>query len=43
MRKIAAVTTSRADFTSLYWPLRDLVSHPGVDLKIIALGPHLSP
>ena len=43
MRKIAAVTTSRADFTALYWPLRDLVSHPGVDLKIIALGPHLSP
>src|SRR5579863_5481642 len=43
MRKIAAVTTSRADFTALYWPLRDLASHPDVDLKIIALGPHLSP
>ncbi len=42
-RKIAAVTTSRADFTALYWPLRDLGSHPEVDLKIIALGPHLSP
>jgi UDP-N-acetylglucosamine 2-epimerase (non-hydrolysing)/GDP/UDP-N,N'-diacetylbacillosamine 2-epimerase (hydrolysing) len=42
-RRIAAVTTSRADFTALYWPLRDLASHPGVDLKIIALGPHLSP
>jgi UDP-hydrolysing UDP-N-acetyl-D-glucosamine 2-epimerase len=42
-RKIAAVTTSRADFTALYWPLHDLASHPGVDLKIIALGPHLSP
>jgi UDP-N-acetylglucosamine 2-epimerase (non-hydrolysing)/GDP/UDP-N,N'-diacetylbacillosamine 2-epimerase (hydrolysing) len=42
-RKIAAVTTSRADFTALYWPLRDLASHPDVDLKIIALGPHLSP
>src|SRR5580704_16286359 len=42
-RKIAAVTTSRADFTALYWPLRDLASHPEVDLKIIALGPHLSP
>ena len=43
MRKIAAVTTSRADFAALYWPLHDLVSHPGVDLKIIALGAHLSP
>jgi UDP-hydrolysing UDP-N-acetyl-D-glucosamine 2-epimerase len=41
-RKIAAVTTSRADFAALYWPLRDLASHPDVDLKIIALGPHLS-
>src|SRR5277367_546823 len=42
-RKIAAVTTSRADFTALYWPLRDLASNPDVDLRIIALGPHLSP
>jgi UDP-hydrolysing UDP-N-acetyl-D-glucosamine 2-epimerase len=42
-RTIAAVTTSRADFTALYWPLHDLASHPEVDLKIIALGPHLSP
>jgi UDP-hydrolysing UDP-N-acetyl-D-glucosamine 2-epimerase len=42
-RTIAAVTTSRADFTALYWPLRDLASHPEVDLRIIALGPHLSP
>ncbi len=42
-RKIAAVTTSRADFTALYWPLHDLSAHPDVDLKIIALGPHLSP
>src|ERR1700685_1157720 len=42
-RKIAAVTTSRADFTALYWPLHDLAAHPDVDLRIIALGPHLSP
>lgn len=42
-RKIAAVTTSRADFTALYWPLHDLAQHPDVDLKIIALGAHLSP
>ena len=42
-RKIAVVTTSRADYSLLYWPLRDLASHPDVDLKIIALGPHLSP
>ena len=42
-RKIAVVTTSRADYSALYWPLRDLASHPDVELKIIALGPHLSP
>jgi UDP-N-acetylglucosamine 2-epimerase (non-hydrolysing)/GDP/UDP-N,N'-diacetylbacillosamine 2-epimerase (hydrolysing) len=43
MRKIAVVTTSRADYSLLYWPLRDLASHPDIDLRIIALGPHLSP
>jgi UDP-N-acetylglucosamine 2-epimerase (non-hydrolysing)/GDP/UDP-N,N'-diacetylbacillosamine 2-epimerase (hydrolysing) len=42
-RRIAVVTTSRADYSLLYWPLRDLASHPDVDLKIVALGPHLSP
>jgi UDP-hydrolysing UDP-N-acetyl-D-glucosamine 2-epimerase len=42
-RKIAVVTTSRADYSLLYWPLRDMASHPDVDLKIVALGPHLSP
>jgi UDP-hydrolysing UDP-N-acetyl-D-glucosamine 2-epimerase len=42
-RRIAAITTSRADYGHLYWPLRDLLSNPDVDLRIIALGPHLSP
>jgi UDP-N-acetylglucosamine 2-epimerase (non-hydrolysing)/GDP/UDP-N,N'-diacetylbacillosamine 2-epimerase (hydrolysing) len=42
-RKIAAVTTSRADFSHLYWPLRELAAHPDIDLKIVAIGPHLSP
>jgi len=27
-RKIAAVTSSRADYSHLYWPLRELASHP---------------
>jgi len=27
----------------LYWPLRELSQKPGVDLRIIAFGPHLSP
>jgi len=42
-RKIVAVTTSRADYGHLYWPLKDLQLSAGVDLRIIAMGPHLSP
>jgi UDP-hydrolysing UDP-N-acetyl-D-glucosamine 2-epimerase len=42
-RRIAVVTSSRADYSHLYWPLRELAKHPAIDLKIIALGPHLSP
>jgi UDP-N-acetylglucosamine 2-epimerase (non-hydrolysing)/GDP/UDP-N,N'-diacetylbacillosamine 2-epimerase (hydrolysing) len=42
-RKIAVLTTSRADYSHLYWPLRDLSTHPEVDLKLIVLGSHLSP
>ena len=42
-RKIAVVTTSRADYGHLYWPLRELAAHPEVELGVIALGPHLSP
>jgi UDP-hydrolysing UDP-N-acetyl-D-glucosamine 2-epimerase len=42
-RKIAVITTSRADYGHLYWPLRDLSNHDVVDLRIIVLGSHLSP
>ncbi len=42
-RKIAVVTTSRADYGHLYWPLRELEMHPEVQLELIALGAHLSP
>jgi UDP-N-acetylglucosamine 2-epimerase (non-hydrolysing)/GDP/UDP-N,N'-diacetylbacillosamine 2-epimerase (hydrolysing) len=42
-RKIAVITSSRADYSHLYWPLKDLSAHPDVDLKIVALGAHLSP
>jgi len=42
-RKIAVITTSRADYSHLYWPLRDLSVHPLVDVKLIVLGAHLSP
>jgi UDP-N-acetylglucosamine 2-epimerase (non-hydrolysing)/GDP/UDP-N,N'-diacetylbacillosamine 2-epimerase (hydrolysing) len=42
-RKIAVVTSSRADYSHLYWPLRELSAQPDVDLRIIVMGAHLSP
>jgi UDP-hydrolysing UDP-N-acetyl-D-glucosamine 2-epimerase len=42
-RTIAVVTTSRADYSHLYWPLHDLSRHADVDLRLIVLGAHLSP
>lgn len=42
-RKIAVVTSSRADYSHLYWPLVELAKHPDVDLGIIVMGAHLSP
>ena len=42
-RRIAVVTTSRADYSHLHWPLRALAGHPDVDLRLIVLGAHLSP
>jgi UDP-N-acetylglucosamine 2-epimerase (non-hydrolysing)/GDP/UDP-N,N'-diacetylbacillosamine 2-epimerase (hydrolysing) len=42
-RKIAVVTSSRADYAHLRWLLHDLEKHPSVDLQVITLGPHLSP
>jgi UDP-N-acetylglucosamine 2-epimerase (non-hydrolysing)/GDP/UDP-N,N'-diacetylbacillosamine 2-epimerase (hydrolysing) len=41
-RTIAAITTSRADYSHLYWPLKALAGHPDVDLKLIVFGSHLS-
>ena len=42
-RTIAVVTTSRADYSHLYWPLKELEDHPDADLRLIVLGSHLSP
>ena len=42
-RRIGVVTTSRADYSHLYWPLRELSVHPEVDLAVFILGAHLSP
>ena len=42
-RKIAVITTSRADAGHLHWILKDLAAHPQVDLRVISMGAHLSP
>ena len=42
-RRIGVITTSRADYSHLYWPLRELSAHPDVDLAVFVLGAHLSP
>ncbi len=42
-RKIAVITTSRADYGHLYWPLKGLSAHEKVDARLIVLGAHLSP
>jgi UDP-N-acetylglucosamine 2-epimerase (non-hydrolysing)/GDP/UDP-N,N'-diacetylbacillosamine 2-epimerase (hydrolysing) len=42
-RRIGVITTSRADYSHLYWPLRELAAHPDVDLGLFTLGAHLAP
>ena len=42
-RTIAVVTSSRADYSHLYWPLRALAEHPDVELRLSVMGAHLSP
>jgi UDP-hydrolysing UDP-N-acetyl-D-glucosamine 2-epimerase len=42
-RSIAVITTSRADYSHLYWLLKELSARPQIDLHLIAFGPHLSP
>jgi UDP-N-acetylglucosamine 2-epimerase (non-hydrolysing)/GDP/UDP-N,N'-diacetylbacillosamine 2-epimerase (hydrolysing) len=42
-RRIAVITTSRADYGHLYWPLRELEARPEIEVRLIALGAHLAP
>jgi len=42
-RKITVVTSSRADYSHLYWVFRELAKKPDVELTVVAMGPHLSP
>lgn len=42
-KKIVAITSSRADYSHLYWPLRGLEADKNIELTILCFGPHLSP
>lgn len=43
MRRIAVITTSRADYSHLHWVLKGLQAHPEVDLRLLVSGSHLAP
>ena len=41
-RKVTVITTSRADYSHLYWVLRDLDVEPLIDLSLIVIGAQLT-
>ncbi|MDH3588914.1 MAG: UDP-N-acetylglucosamine 2-epimerase [Gammaproteobacteria bacterium] len=41
-RRIVVLTTSRADFSHLQWPLRHLLENPALETQLIVTGAHLS-
>ena len=41
-RRIAVVTSSRADYGHLYWPMRRIQDHPDLELQLIVTAAHLS-
>ena len=40
--KVAVLTTNRADYGLLYYPLKAIEAHPALELIVIAAGAHLS-
>ena len=42
-RKIAVVTSTRAEYGLLLWVMDEIRQAPGLDLQVIATGAHLSP
>ena len=42
-RRIAVLSTSRADYGHLFWVLKALQADPRIDLRVLATGAHLSP
>ena len=43
MRKIAVITSTRADYGLLYWLLREIEAAPVLDLQLMVTGTHLLP
>lgn len=43
MRKVCVVSSGRADYGLLYWPMREIQQHPDLELQVVATGMHLSP
>lgn len=41
-RRVAVVTSSRADYGHLYWPLKEIEANPDLELDLIVFGAHLS-
>lgn len=42
-RKICIVTGSRADYSHLYWLMKEIQQDPSLQLQVIATGMHLAP
>ena len=42
MKQIAVITTSRADYGHLFWPLRLIEESPSLNLSLIVMASHLS-
>jgi UDP-hydrolysing UDP-N-acetyl-D-glucosamine 2-epimerase len=40
-RKIAVITSSRADYNLLYWPIKTIIESEKLELKLIVTGSHL--
>jgi UDP-N-acetylglucosamine 2-epimerase (non-hydrolysing)/GDP/UDP-N,N'-diacetylbacillosamine 2-epimerase (hydrolysing) len=43
VKTVAVLTTSRADFGHVHWPLKHMRAHPDLDPRLIVMGAHLSP
>lgn len=42
-RRICVVTGTRADYGLLYWPMREILDAPDLELQVLVTGMHLSP